>query len=60
MRWMAPAHTSSVTISTGTFSVENGHVTLPAPLSDGDRAGLIANGFKPPKAARAKRAEPKD
>ncbi|WP_422057318.1 hypothetical protein [Sphingomonas sp.] len=60
MRWMAPAHTASVTISTGTFPVENGHVTLPASLTDGDRAGLIANGFKPPKAARAKPAQPKD
>lgn len=49
MRFLAPLNTTSATLSTGPLPVEGGFLTIPADieLSDGDRLGLVANGFTP-------------
>lgn len=49
MRFLAPLNTTSATISTGPLPVEGGFLTVPddVELTEGDRLGLIANGFTP-------------
>lgn len=46
MRWTAPADTTSITLASGTLNVVDGAVDLPDDATDGDRLGLIANGFR--------------
>lgn len=49
MRFLAPLNTTSATISSGPLPVEGGFLTVPddVELTEGDRLGLIANGFTP-------------
>ena len=46
-RFAAPEHVSAVTLSTGPNAVVDGIVELLAPVAEGDRHGLLANGFLP-------------
>ena len=44
-RFAAPAHVSSVFLASGEYAVADGFVELPDAPSEGDLAGLAANGF---------------
>lgn len=48
MRYLAPVHTSSISLSSGeAFVDDTGHVTVDNDLlTQGDVAGLAANGFE--------------
>lgn len=47
MRFIAPEHTSGVTLSIGPVDVVDGAIDVQDDLGEGDRAGLAANGFLP-------------
>lgn len=47
IRYRAPAHISSITLSCGERTVRNGVIEVPDTIGEGDRIGLAANGFVP-------------
>jgi hypothetical protein len=60
MRYSAPADVSSINLSTGPLTVEDGYVEVPDDASEGDLGGLAVNGFLPaPEAAPRRVVAPK-
>lgn len=57
-RYTAPVDTSGITLSSGFHLTVDGIVEVPDELTDGDRNGLAANGFRLAPAEEPKKAPP--